>query len=317
MTNIQKTLIIVSSLVLITIAGLNITINNISNAFSVDECYGICKIEDEGKDIEGVYEVHRIGNKLITKSSKVFTINYNGIYNYESSEIFRGELDLLANRVSSNDVIIININSMGGSVEACESDHHIIKSLKEETGAYIVGATDSFADSCGYYALSAVDYIYTSAGANVGNIGVVYDMSDRPYELIIDMMGGDINRISSTDIKGVFAGKDMPFEDKEKIVNVSLRKAYARFIGDVESARGHLINDKDLAYSGYPLSAREALRIGLTDEIKDRRTLVREMHKKGYVITNIYTKKKKSGLSSFMAGATSEVLVEAINELKK
>lgn len=252
------------------------------------KCYGACVQDMSAAQAQKGYKV--TSDEL--SGTDVYVVEYHGPVSIQASEIFREKLDAIFAKAKKGDQLILDIESPGGTSIACETDFHFMKQAKQ-FGLKTYSVTDNLAASCGYYLASSVDYIYSSGGAMMGNIGSVFGENPNPLKIAAEkVMGRPLKCIGSTKTKMVFAG--CAWDDK--IITDYINKSAQTFYSDVLSMRSDKIkkSDYELVFSAMPFSAREALSLGLTDEIKDKRSVYRDLYQKGANIKKVVIKYKKS-----------------------
>ncbi|MCE5301132.1 MAG: signal peptide peptidase SppA [Spirochaetia bacterium] len=180
--------------------------------------------------------------------------------------------------------IVLRINSPGGGVGASQEVYRQIKKA-QDNGMTIVVSMGDMAASGGYYIASAADRIYANPGTVTGSIGVI--MGFMHAEKLMDRIGVGYTTIKTGKYKdmGNFSRAETPQE--RAFLQGVLNDVLAQFIEDVTSGRleqiasaagikekdhkklkaavlNHVKND---IADGRIITGREALRLGLVDEI--------------------------------------------------
>lgn len=210
-----------------------------------------------------------------TQKGKVLVISIKGVISDESKKgVFRERPSVVQETVSQlllaeSDkevrAVVIKMDSPGGPTTASDLLYHEIMAFKKRTGVKVVVAMMDVAASGGYYVSLAADFILAHPTTVTGSIGVIF---------IRPMVTGLMEKIG-LDVKVTKSGrnKDMgsPFrqttEEEQKIFNSLVDKLAERFINLVHKQRK--LDKKAIAdiSTGRVYLAKEALQLGLVDEI--------------------------------------------------
>jgi protease-4 len=173
--------------------------------------------------------------------------------------------------------VVFKVNTPGGTATASDILYYEIKNFKKETGVKVVVSMMNIAASGGYYISLPSDRIMAHPTTITGSVGVVF----LRYKAValMDKIGLSVEANKSG------KNKDMgsPFREstpKEKEILQSLTDELgARFVGLVKQHRK--LDDKDLqrVSSARVYLAREALEIGLVDEIGYLKDAIRQAQK--------------------------------------
>jgi len=161
--------------------------------------------------------------------------------------------------------VLLKIDSPGGSTTATDILYHEIMVFKKRTGAKVVAAMMDIAASGGYYVSLPSDLIIAHPTSITGSIGVIFL---RPK--VTDLMGK-----IGLDIEVIKSGqnKDMGFpfrestEEEQKIFQDLINELGGRFINLVAKHRKIDQNILSNISSARVYLAKEALQLGLVDEI--------------------------------------------------
>lgn len=228
-----------------------------------------------------------IDGKKANFNKRAFVVKYHGPVTFEASEAFQVKLLALSTKVSKGDMVILDIESPGGVAAACTSDHKYVQDFKKLTQSVVISTTDQLAASCGYYIASAADRVYSSQGAMMGNIGSVMKYSSNPIDTVITKLGGKSHCYGSTPIKEMFAGCGVNNQEQRDAMKAFVDNSAKEFFDDVRAARNGKITDEKAAFSAMPFSGRQALAIGLTDKIIDKKTFLRDLIWFGFDIKEV------------------------------
>jgi len=162
-------------------------------------------------------------------------------------------------------VLLIKVNSPGGTVTASDILYHEIKTYKERSGAKIVIAMMSLATSGGYYISLPADVIMAHPTTVTGSVGVIYL---RPnFTGLMDKVGVSVGVNTSGPNKDM-GSPYRPATDEENALFQDLTDDMARrFIGLVTQHRNLNKDQVQQIATARVLLADEAKDLGLVDSI--------------------------------------------------
>jgi len=159
--------------------------------------------------------------------------------------------------------VVLRIDSPGGSALASEVMWQAARHLSGKKPLII--SVGSMAASGGYYLASSGDYIFADPAAIVGSIGVVggkFVIHD-----LYDKLGLKTETFARGANAGLFSSNE-PFTDRQrKMVTNWMRGTYDQFTQRVMTTRTGKIKDIDQVARGRIFTARQALDLGMVDEI--------------------------------------------------
>ncbi|MDX9813397.1 MAG: signal peptide peptidase SppA [Sulfurimonas sp.] len=159
--------------------------------------------------------------------------------------------------------ILLNIDSPGGAVAPSIEVAEAIK--RARVNKPIIAYASGTIASGSYYASIYSNKIVANAGSLVGSIGVVmqgYNLEELMSKVGIkpqSLQAGKYKQVGSMDR----AWRDFEVEELEKI----LLDTYDMFVSDVAEARGLDVAKKDEFADAHIFTARQAVEVGLVDEI--------------------------------------------------
>jgi len=235
-----------------------------------------------------IYE-EKVGGK---GGAKVLILDISGVIKEEGTrrwmtaeagtvEWVRANLDR-AREDKKIKALILRVDSPGGFVTACDIVHSELKSFKRDRKIPVVAVLMSVAASGGYYVATVADRIVAHPTTATGSIGVIYH--GISLEGLMDKVGVEEKAIKTgekKDMGSIFRG----MTDKEKeVIQGIVNSHFQRFLDVIREGRKG-ISDETLknVSDGRVLTAEEALRLGLVDEI-------------GYLENAIEAAKKMSNL---------------------
>lgn len=160
--------------------------------------------------------------------------------------------------------VLLDVNSPGGTVSASDEIYNEVLKLKE-TGKIVVSHYGSTAASGAYYVSAPSDYILAEPTSIVGSIGVIF--SSINFTDLLKNVGVQEQVYKSGPYKDIFSSTRFPSEEEDAIMLSLVEDAYVRFVDIVNEHRSISQSDQVTAFDGRIVSANDALRLGLIDEI--------------------------------------------------
>lgn len=161
-------------------------------------------------------------------------------------------------------VIVLRINSPGGSVSASESIHHAIKQA-QASGKYVIASMGDMAASGGYWIASAADYIVAQPSTITGSIGVVAG------KLVIgplsERLGVNWSTLTTGTNSGMWAPNEVFRGDGLARIEASLDEVYKGFTQRVADSRHLTLEQVDKLARGRVWTGTRAKELGLVDEL--------------------------------------------------
>jgi protease IV len=271
------------------------------------------KNEDTKKTFESMLNTQKITlpNKDFVGVVKVEGTIKDGA---ESSNIFQNQqsynhkktLKYIDSMIESKNSkgIILYVNSPGGGVYESDELYLKLKEYKEKTGCPIWTYMSSQACSGGYYISMATDKIYANRNTWTGSIGVI--ISSTNVKGLYDKLGVKEIDITSGVNKAMGSpGMDMTDEHR-KILQSLVDEAYEQFAGIVAEGRKMDINKVKPIADGRIYSAKQALDLGLVDQVDTYENMQKNMLDTVGKDVEIFTPESKANvLSSLFEKAES------------
>ena len=253
---------------------------NIVDSVMVEKCEGVCYSSINQKMYDTGYR-----NSGASNGKKVFKVNYFGGTDLQAAENVATILDDLFFKASSGDVVLMHIESPGGTVISCGHTYDRLMRLRTK-GVVIVSVTDYMAASCGYEIAAASDYIHAAPSAMVGNVGAVMKVEPSFFDLLISITGQDSYTIGSSRLKELLAGDKIRNDQDVEILRNKVKRSYEDFKERILKSRSEKISKEDyeLAFSGDIFTGKYAKDLGLVDDLADSRTVLSRMYMAGYEI---------------------------------
>ncbi|NBV06035.1 MAG: signal peptide peptidase SppA [Proteobacteria bacterium] len=256
------------------------------------------------------------GNGLLSDVSNVedyiATIKIDGVIMQDD---YRSEVLQKIAEEKSVKAVIIDIDSPGGGIVGSEILFEELRNIAAHKP--IVVTMGSVAASGGYMAAIASDHIIARNGTLTGSVGVLMESPDVTD--LASKVGVKFHNYKSSPLKG----SPSPFEksslEVDRVINDSIQDSYKFFADLVRERRGKkLIKETKSVLDGRVFTGRQALKVGLVDEIggkeqalhyleKDRKIDIKKLSLKPIEIEKHETKffDKFLGILPFFNGAKS------------
>ena len=217
---------------------------------------------------------------------------------------------------NSNKGIILYVNSPGGGVYESDELYLKLKEYKEKTGRPVWTYMASQACSGGYYISMASDKIYANRNCWTGSIGVI--ISSMNLKGLYDKLGVKEIDITSGPNKAMgSSGNDMT-DEQRAILQSLVDEAYEQFTGIVAEGRHMDINTIKPIADGRIYSAKQALDLGLIDNIDTYDNMQKDMLNEVGRDVTVYTPSNKekvfSSLFSKIEGLKTKSDAQVVSE---
>ena len=159
--------------------------------------------------------------------------------------------------------ILIRVDSPGGSATASDLIWHEIENAKSKKPVVI--SMGSSAASGGYYISAPASYILSGSTTITGSIGVIGMVGNlAPFE---DKYGVSFHTISGTERKSLLDPGTALTDADKALLEDSFKSTYKAFIKKVGKGRSKTPEEVDEIGQGRIWTGKQALEIGLVDEI--------------------------------------------------
>lgn len=161
--------------------------------------------------------------------------------------------------------IVLRVNSPGGSPAASETIHRAVEWARTVQKKPVVVSMGSVAASGGYWISAGASKIYAMDGTLTGSIGVVGGkLNFQDLWKKLDVQWGSVKYGKNAGLMSF----NTPFTPSEqKQFEETLDSVYAMFINHVVKGRHMTIEKAESIAKGHVWTGRQALKLGLVDEI--------------------------------------------------
>ena len=163
--------------------------------------------------------------------------------------------------------VVLRVESPGGGVAPSQEIYQEILKFRRDTGKPVVASLGSVAASGGYYVAAATDRIVANPGSLTGSIGVI---------LQIPNLGGLLQKVGiKTTVIKAGEHKDLGSmtrdltEGERRILQEVMDDVHSQFVEAVAAGRRMDRARVEQLADGRIFSGRQALSIGLVDELGD------------------------------------------------
>ncbi|MEZ0536587.1 signal peptide peptidase SppA [Caldicellulosiruptoraceae bacterium PP1] len=164
----------------------------------------------------------------------------------------------------STKVIILRINSPGGSSPASEEIYEEVVKLKK-AGKKVIVSMGDVAASGGYMIACAGDYIYALPSTMTGSIGSIIEWND--YSDLYDKYGINNHTIKSGKYKDIGSPSRKPTQDEIKLLQDTVNETYEYFVDIVSKERKIPKSQLKKIADGRIITGKKAVEYKLVDEI--------------------------------------------------
>lgn len=245
---------------------------------------------------------------------------------YSMVELIRHQLD----RAAADEVkaVILKIDSPGGEVLASDEIYRTIRQFQETNEIPVITSMGSLAASGGYYISAASRWIVANEMTITGSIGVIFHTYN--YRGLMDKIGVRPSVVKSGRLKDMLSPDKRPEDElpeEKQILSNMIQESFTRFKSVIVEGRGaaaaknreeNNTDGHELApgwtdyADGRILSGREAMNLGLVDELGNFETAVeRTLTLAGIDDANLVTYEAPqgwAGLSRFFAKSDARAL---------
>lgn len=189
------------------------------------------------------------------------TMSRNGFCGYGNEYITK--LIEVADKDTNTKAVVLKINTPGGTVDSTEMLADAVKNFSKPILAWT-----PFCASAGYFVASQCDEIFLedSVTSDVGSIGVLMVYVDQSKFLEKEGFDVTIFRANGSEDKALLNGIEPLTDELKAELQADLNACRKAFLGYVKRGRAGKIQS-DEVFSGKMYKKKEALKLGLVDQI--------------------------------------------------
>lgn len=162
-------------------------------------------------------------------------------------------------------ILVIRVNSPGGSAVASEEIYKELSDFKKRTGMKIVVYFSDIAASGGYYVSMAGDKIVANPSSITGSIGVI--ISYLNFQDLAAKYGVEMIVYKSGPHKDIVSEFRKPTDEEKAIIQSVVSDSYDTFVKVVSQGRGLDENQVRQLADGRIYSAKQAVGLKLIDSM--------------------------------------------------
>lgn len=203
--------------------------------------------------------------------------------------------------------ILLKIESPGSAAGTGQAIYNEIIELKKEYPKPIVALIENVCASGGYYIVCACDHIVSSPMAVVGSIGSAF-----PYFFQVKDCLEQIKIKYVPLAAGDYKNSTNPFTDitpeQKQMLQSVIDDSYEIFAEDVAANRNLSLDTKNEWANGKLFSGRQALKLGLIDELGSQTQIIKAIKDKAHLDHDIkwIHAPSRTGFWSFFSSDTDE-----------
>lgn len=172
--------------------------------------------------------------------------------------------------------IVLRLNSPGGSPVQSAYVYDEIQRLKQEKpGVKIYAVVSDLCASGCYYIASAAERIFVNQASVVGSIGVI--MSGFGFVETLQKLGIERRVLTAGEHKALLDPFSPVNEAEKQHIQGVINSVHRQFIDAVKHGRGARLKDDPKIFSGLVWTGREAIELGLVDELGDLRSVAKNV----------------------------------------
>lgn len=253
--------------------------------------------DGDSKDSNQVNSEVKNADNLFVKTKKVLYIaDFNGSVEAKEVSELRKIISLISSNGDENDELLLRLTSPGGTVNGyglCAAELERLKSKKIK----LTIAVDEVAASGGYMMACVADHLMAAPFSYIGSIGVVAEFPN--FNRLLKKYDVDYEQVTAGECKRTLTQFGENTAEAREKFKESLRRVHVQFKEHVHAHRPNL--DIEKIGNGEHWLAKEALELGLVDELKTSDEYIMEsMDKFDHVVSIAYAQKKKKGLLDFL-----------------
>ena len=229
------------------------------------------------------------------------------------------------NRLRDDDgvsAVLLHLDTPGGAVSGGEGMHDAVERLAARKP--VVAVMDGTAASAGYMIAVAAPHIVARESTLTGSIGVILELGD--IEGLLDKIGIRTDQLVSGPLKGQPSFTHPISQQGRDMLQGLVADLFSQFVGMVAKGR-HMDQAAVLKLAdGRPYTGRQALSLGLIDEIGGEQEALTWLQQKRHVPTGLpvqdddgdrsFAHLLRSSMSGFVVSATRDILLSARDTLR-
>jgi protease-4 len=187
--------------------------------------------------------------------------------------------------------VLLHLDTPGGAVSGGEGIHDAVEQLS--AAKPVVAVMDGTAASAGYMIAVAAPHIVARESTLTGSIGVILELGD--VSGLLEKLGIRSDPLVSGPLKGQPSFTQPLSPAGRDYLQGLVADLYDQFVGIVAAGRGMDVARVKALADGRAYTGRQALKLGLVDEIGGEREAVRWLEKKRNVPAGLPVTEERKG----------------------
>ena len=207
-----------------------------------------------------------------------------------------------ANNNAQVEVILIEMNSPGGSAVASEE---IVKAIKRSEKP-VVSYVRDYGASGGYWVIAATDHIVASPASIVGSVGV--NGAHLGFAGLIDQYNISYRQFTAGQFKDIGSPfRDLTDEEQQRL-DLKLNLLHDYFVGDVSTLRNLTdLQTEEIRKADFYLGL-QGLELGIVDELGGQGEALIYIENTYGIEANAFRMEESGGLVDLFAGVDASTL---------
>jgi protease-4 len=159
--------------------------------------------------------------------------------------------------------IVLRVDSPGGTVTGSAQIQELIEKLEKPVVVSMAGV----AASGGYYISAPADYIFARPDTTTGSLGVVLTLFNA--QELMDKVGVEVTSLTSGPNKAIGSPWETLTPEQQDILETFVDESYDEFVRVIVDGRNLPEEEVREMADGRIYSGRQALELGLVDELGD------------------------------------------------
>jgi len=203
--------------------------------------------------------------------------------------------------------VIVYVDSPGGTTAGAEALYNSLRRIADEKP--VVAVFGTAATSAAYLAGIAADHIVARGNSITGSVGVILQWAE--FSELLEGWGINVQEVRSGDLKAVPSPFKPADPQARALVEEIVDEARNWFVGLVAERRDLNAVDLEQVRTGRIYSGRQAVQIGLIDQIGDETTALQWLQEQRGLPSGIEVidRKAESESSSFMMKSLNALAV--------
>lgn len=252
-----------------------------------------------------------LGYRMLPTNEAVAVVPISGVIAKNTEASAESVITVLDRLFETDNVIgiVLLIDSGGGSPTEAERITRFLDDAKARSGKPVVAACASMCASAAYMIAIHADKVYAGQYSWAGSIGAI--MKGWDFAALMDRLDIDQRVFASGPLKDLMNPfHDMSPEMSDKLAGL-VNDTAATFIAEVKVRRGDKLANSEELFSGAVWTGRNALELGLIDEIGTLETIL-DKEFDGLPSASYYPKRRGNTLFDRVLGNIGEGIARAL-----